>query len=126
LRFITQKSGLATGWLLVTIILLCMPGNNLPQPQGNWFEQLYMDKWIHVFTFGLLVWLFCRALAKANTRACLQLALAGCVYGIAMEFVQKWLISGRGFEGWDILADAAGCAIGCLLFLNRLQKKNHG
>jgi VanZ family protein len=36
-------------------------------------------------------------------------SIAGILYGVAMEFVQRDLVANRSFEGADILADMVGC-----------------
>ena len=38
--------------------------------------------------------------------------VVGCLYGIAMEFVQKYFIPLRSFDLMDILADGVGCIAG--------------
>ncbi len=52
----------------------------------------------------------------------LFIALLSLIYGIAMEFVQRDYIPNRGFDGWDIVADAVGSLAGLYIFL-RYRKK---
>ena len=42
----------------------------------------------------------------------LSVLAAGIAYGVALEFYQGWLISGRSASPADVLADAAGVALG--------------
>ncbi len=59
----------------------------------------------------------------ANRNLFLRIALAAICYGVAMEFVQKFLTTDRSFEIWDITADAAGSFAGYFILFNR-HKKN--
>lgn len=111
-------------WLLLLTVLLCLPGQTLPDTGGNWFDRIYGDKWIHIFLFAMLTLLFCRTITAPGSRQHTRrlyaiIAVAGTGYGILMEFVQLWLISGRGFEFYDILADAAGCVVGYFFSVKR-------
>lgn len=116
-------------WLLLVTVLLCLPGKTLPDTGGDWFGRLYMDKWIHIFLFTVLVFLSCRAIPHeyepfgAFILQYAIMAVLGVLYGILIEFVQLWLIGGRGFEGYDILADAAGCALGYYLAVRKSGSK---
>lgn len=110
-------------WLLIVTALLCLPGKTLPDTGGDWFNRIYADKWIHIFLFTILTVLFCKTVvgtsgSRQNIMR-LYAIIAGCaaLYGVLMEFVQLWLVSGRGFEVYDILADAAGCVIGYFISL---------
>lgn len=120
----------ALTWLLLVTVLLCLPGKALPDTGGNWFDRLYMDKWIHVFLFSVLVYLSCRAIPHSYAAfrgIILQyviMAVVGVLYGVLIEFVQLWLISGRGFEEYDILADTAGCALGYIIGVRRSGSRN--
>ena len=52
----------------------------------------------------------------------IRIALIWLVYGIAMEFVQKYFIPNRSFDVGDIIADAAGCALGLVYSIRRYIK----
>lgn len=100
-------------WFVVTVVLLCLPGSAIPK--NSWFAVVHADKWVHIALFFTLCFLFARPLrgedmATGKKETCLILILAGgIVYGTLMEFVQKYWIPNRSFEGADILADSAGC-----------------
>jgi len=53
----------------------------------------------------------------------LYLGIGWLMYGIGMEFIQKYFIPNRSFDVGDILADATGCAIGVLYSMSRYIKK---
>ena len=47
----------AIGWFIVSLILLCLPGSAIPK--YPWLSAIYADKWVHIFMFGMLSFLFC-------------------------------------------------------------------
>jgi VanZ family protein len=66
------------------------------------------DKVAHLALFAILglLWL------HRFPRRPLTILAAGIAYGVALEFYQGWLISGRSCSPADALADAAGIALG--------------
>jgi len=113
-------------WLLIITTLLCTPGTKLPKV--TWQDKIWLDKWIHVFLFIVLVILWSKAYSnKKNTQSYnrktfFKIMVLGCFYGIAMELVQKYFIPFRSFDIGDILADGVGCFIGYLISIKRFVK----
>jgi VanZ family protein len=90
-----------------------LPGSAFPEK--DWFDKIWLDKWIHIGLFSILVFLWCRIYSMKQgkkLRFFLYISLTCFLYGIAMEFVQKYLIPNRSFDPGDIVADGIGCAIG--------------
>jgi hypothetical protein len=106
-------------WLTMTTVLLCLPGSAIPQ--HKWFDFLMVDKWVHIFLFSLLTFLFARF---NNPSRFLIIAFTVLAYGVAMEFVQKWFIENRSFDVGDIGADAAGALLGFIVAKKFLTKRN--
>lgn len=104
-------------WFVVTTVLLVIPGNALPKAPP--IEIPFFDKWVHVVLFGVLSWLFC-AFAKSIPDKVKILVLV-VIYGIAMEFVQKYLVINRSFDIVDIVADSIGAVLGVLLAKKRFN-----
>ncbi|MGH2554003.1 MAG: VanZ family protein, partial [Chitinophagaceae bacterium] len=52
----------AIAWLLLTLILLTLPGTAFPKE--NWFDKIWLDKWIHIGLFAVLAALWCWAFLK--------------------------------------------------------------
>ena len=79
--------------------------------------------------FAVMAFLTCSAIyfktdKTAKLLSYFFIAGAGClIYGIIMEFIQRDYIPYRGFDEWDIVADAAGVAIGVLVSAKRYIKK---
>ncbi len=118
---------LAILWFIISVVLLTLPGSDLPQE--NWLDKIYFDKWVHIGMFGLLVFLWCWALSKRNWRTAglktifFQITVLAIAYGILMEFVQRYFITGRSFDVTDMLADAVGAFIGFFYSSWRFIKK---
>ncbi len=107
-------------WSIAIFILLIIPGKEFPQGP----EVPSFDKVIHAFLFGMLVWLWCvyfRNSSKhiVNVWAFFLIFLLSSIYGIAMEYVQKYFVENRAFEPGDIIADITGAAIGWLIALRK-------
>jgi VanZ family protein len=114
------------GWLLIITFLLCIPGTELPKI--TWDDKIWLDKWVHVFLFMILVILWSKGYSgkkriHATTRKIFfQIMILGFLYGILMEAVQGYFILYRSFDLMDILADGVGCFIGYLISLKRFVK----
>ena len=134
--YIRQKSTLkknifpivfAVIWLLLVTTLLCIPGTKLPKI--TWQDKIWLDKWVHIFLFIVLVILWSKAYShKKNThsssrRIFLQIMITGIVYGIAMEIVQKYFIPFRSFDLGDIIADAIGCVVGYFFAIKKFSSR---
>ena len=103
-----------------------MPGNDIPK--SDLFSLIYFDKWVHIGMFGLLTVLWCYPFIKANkgsTKLFAQISFCVILYGIAMEFVQKYFAIDRSFDLFDILADMVGSLL-ALLFVVQWAKRLRG
>lgn len=74
---------------------------------------LPFDKLRHVAAFAALAWVAMVAWAGVP-RLAARVALGLLAYGLFIEAVQSRL-DGRHASGWDLLADAAGIALGLML-----------
>ncbi|MDP4128728.1 MAG: VanZ family protein [Bacteroidota bacterium] len=104
-------------WTLIIFILLALPGTMLPS-EGN-FKIPNFDKYVHISIFCLFVLLWSIYYGTKphtkNRHIFFVIFIAACLYGTAMEFVQKYFIPFRDFDLYDILADVVGACIGYLL-----------
>jgi VanZ family protein len=98
------------------LILLCLPGSVLPNEQG--FKIPEFDKFVHVVLFGGFVFLWCLfySAKKLPQKKLLLLFfyifIIAVVYGIGMEFAQKYWIPFRDYSEKDIIADMIGAGLG--------------
>jgi VanZ family protein len=114
-------------WFILSVILLTLPGSSFPKE--NWFDKIWLDKWVHIGLFAIMVTLWCWALRNKNPVGArlknffIWIGLLCLVYGIGMEFVQKYFISNRSFDVGDIIADGIGCSLGVFYCFRRYIKK---
>jgi len=113
---------------VLIFILLRMPGTDI---QGtNWMSFIldlpYADKVVHMGLFGsLALSIFFHfeqysniSFRSTRTKA---LSLIVCIlFGIGMEYYQKYFVPSRGFDVIDMLADAIGALL-ALPFFNRVK-----
>ena len=118
----------AVAWFITIFILLTLPGKDIPK--DDWLQAIYFDKWVHTGLFAVLVFLFCFPLSKLysyQSSLYILIVMLAIVYGIAMEYVQKYFTKDRSFDVTDMLADAFGTFLGYLLFRfisRRISQKN--
>jgi len=114
-------------WMILVTILLILPGSAFPQE--NWMSKLWLDKWIHIGLFAVMVFLWCWSLTgNEKEKALLQnrflwITLFAFAYGTGMEFVQKYFVANRSFDIGDIAADGIGALTGWLFSRWRYIKK---
>jgi VanZ family protein len=109
-------------WTLVIGILMCLPGRMLPKEEG--FSIPQFDKFVHITLFGGFVFLWSLWLTRRVSVTAVLLRwffvfyVLANVYGISMEYVQKYWIPGRDYDLADIIADmiGAGLAYGLVNF----------
>jgi VanZ family protein len=113
-------------WFLFSFILLTLPGSVFPKE--NWLDKIWADKWIHIILFATLIILWAWAYYKLKTekrnlkKIFLWLTVTGIMYGVAMEFVQKYFIPNRSFDIGDMASDAVGCFLGFFYSIRRFIK----
>ena len=113
---------------VLIFILLSMPAGKTPG--DDWISYLlqlpYADKVIHVGLFGsLALSIFSHfeqysniSFRSTRTKA---LSLIACIlYGIGMEFYQKYFVPSRSLDVIDMLADAMGALL-ALPFFNMVK-----
>ncbi|HET9826714.1 MAG TPA: VanZ family protein [Chitinophagaceae bacterium] len=109
----------AVSWFVITTILLCLPGSAFPKE--NWFDKIWLDKWVHIGLFTVLAF-FWGGVAK-KIRLAIHIAFYCLLYGVAMEFIQKYFIPNRSFDPGDIVADGIGSILGAFLSTKWYIKK---
>src|ERR1700733_15052533 len=102
LQKLLSKHTLAIIWTLFILILMAIPGNMLPHEEKTFIPNL--DKLVHATLFGSFVFLWSIYYATKkeknnhnNSRFVLILIIA-CLYGVATEFMQKYLIPNRDYD----------------------------
>lgn len=120
---ITRYTWPAMAWSLVILIATLIPGKTIPKV--GFFQ---IDKVVHFFIFGVLMFLSCYALKKTYeytgrplryTRIALIYSLA---LGVIIELIQQY-VPGRGPSVADVVANSIGVALGYGIF-RLLQKRS--
>jgi VanZ family protein len=99
-------------WLMLSVYLLTLPGSNIPHE--DWFDKIQLDKWVHIAMFFILCFLFDYPFKKSEIttaskkRWFIMISIFAILYGVAMEFVQKYWIPMRSCDVWDMVADSIG------------------
>jgi len=121
LQKLLSKHTPALLWTILILILISIPGNMLPKEEKTFIPNL--DKLIHATLFGSFVFLWSIYYATrkeknnhSNSRFVLILIIA-CLYGVATELMQKYLIPNRDYDIFDIMADSIGAVLGFLIVL---------
>jgi len=79
--------------------------------------------------FGLLALLFMYPFKKSETgrngkkTTFVYISLALCAWGLATEFIQKYLVTGRNFDLTDWAADSMGITLAWIFALRYFLKK---
>ena len=104
-------------WFCIIFTLLVLPGRDLPRE--DFLSGIYFDKWVHAGLFGGLVFLFSFPFKKAiplKSRFYISIVLFAILYGVGMEFVQKYFTVDRDCDVNDMIADAVGAILGYIFF----------
>src|SRR4051794_5111445 len=115
----SERIWLALTWSLITLVLLCLPGSVLPS--YGLFSLPSIDKIAHLGLFGGLVFFwslhycFSRHPNVLTVRVRWTIVFFCFLFGVIMEFVQKYFIPNRSFDGGDMIADLVGTLIGYLV-----------
>ncbi|GEO11943.1 VanZ family protein [Segetibacter aerophilus] len=114
-------------WFIISAILLALPGSDLPH--SDFFDIPFFDKYVHLTMFLLLTAAFCYPFIFSSFSEpvikswFLKIVGFAVLYGIAMEFVQKYLVYGRSFDLIDIVFDTLGSLAGLALITLYYSKK---
>ena len=104
-------------WSAIIFILLAMPSSGLESK--TLINVPGLDKLVHFSLFAVYSWLWVRFASRTKPvsgNILLFIILSGCLFGIAMEFVQLHPFVNRDFEWGDMVADGLGA---CIIFIIR-------
>src|SRR5262245_8164185 len=119
-KFCTWKL-IPFGWTAMTIFLLCLPGSAIPST--GVFSTEGIDKVVHAILFGGIVLLcginlyFRRNQKTKWQQIIVYLTLFSVGLGIGLEFLQRYVIPNRSFDGNDIIADSIGAVLAAVYHL---------
>src|SRR5690349_13553587 len=116
----------ALAWLIITIILLVMPGSDVPTLP--FLDLVYFDKWVHIGMFGVLTFLWSFTFLKTELiakRMFVIITIVSILYGVMMEFVQKYFAFERDFDLLDMVADSIGSILAFIWLTYLLKWKKY-
>ena len=110
---------------VVVLLLHALPGGELES--APWWAMWRLDAMLHAAMFALLTGVILTSVAKGQSRSAVPTGklflsnvcwiLGACdVYGVALEWAQSRVFSGRGADWTDVLADVLGVGIGSFVF----------
>ena len=114
-------------WFVVSLVLLALPGDDLPH--SKIFNIPFFDKYIHLAMFFILTALFCYPFFYLSEEPAVikgwftRVTIYAIVYGILMEYVQKFFVKERSFDLADMFFDALGCLAGLVAATQIYGKK---
>jgi VanZ family protein len=116
-------------WFFLVSILTLMPGKDVPEV--GWLDKIpNFDKLVHAGLFGALAFLFSLPYFKSPSSQrqklnhFIRITLAVIIWGITVEFLQKYFIPGRDFELLDWAADSLGAVIALWLSIRITKQLN--
>ena len=114
-------------WTILVVTLLCLPGSMVPGK--GIFSMPNLDKFVHIFLFGtnVLLWGWHYGQVAPHFRWLRQIILSDVALtiglGIGLEYVQKYWIPNRTFDGQDILADMTGAILAGIWLLWKAARR---
>lgn len=113
--------------VLIVILVLTLDSNpvqiDLPNIVG-------IDKLVHGIMFGGLAMSICLDIQRRNWSALIGIGsvivaiVISSVVGVTVEMLQYWMVNGRTYETYDIVADVVGAFV--LGFVARILLKKYG
>ena len=105
-------------WTLLVLFLCLLPSNKIPE-----FNVPLIDKWVHFLLFGCFSFLWLLTLKQYSFLHLLFWAIITAVFGWFIEELQGFfIVLGRAKDSFDVLADAIGGVLGCILFFFLCKK----
>jgi len=113
-------------WFFIVGVLTLMPASDVPTV--NWMDNIPdFDKLVHAGLFGGLTFLFALPLLKSGfsekqkINYSIKISLAAVVWGITIEFLQKFFVPSRDFDLLDWAADTLGVIIAFWIVIRILK-----
>lgn len=112
--FIYFLPGIA--WFFIVGVLTLMPSRDVPEV--GWLDKIpNFDKLVHAGLFGGLAFFFAFPLFRSDMplkqkwNYSVRISLASIIWGITIEFLQKFFVPSRDFDLLDWAADAFGVIV---------------
>ena|SRR5690606_18294237 len=105
-------------WIILILVVCTLPGKDIPHT--SWLDRIHVDKVVHFGLFGGIVLFLSLGYywqkKHISPLMLLLFVLGAAVYGLAIEFIQKYLAVDRSFDMNDVAADTLGAIAGIWAF----------
>jgi glycopeptide antibiotics resistance protein len=105
-------------WITLILVLCTMPNKDVPHT--SWFDMVHMDKVVHFGLFGGIVFFLSLGYhwQKKHIPALVLFlfVMSAALYGLAIEFIQRYFTADRSFDMNDVAADTLGAIAGVWAF----------
>ncbi|MBO9729120.1 MAG: VanZ family protein [Chitinophaga sp.] len=105
-------------WILLILYLCTLPGKDIPT--SSFLDKIHFDKFVHFGLFGGIVLLLSLAIywpkKFISATILVLLVIIAAAYGLAIEYIQKYWVTGRSFDMYDVVADTLGAIAGVWAF----------
>lgn len=108
----------AVGWTLFIIVMLSIPGRDLPD-----VDAIQIDKIMHFVVFAVLGWLWLLAFGKREKGTVWLVIAGGILFAIFSEIYQGMLPFDRSPDPYDAAADSLGIIFSAIIFVLVNQKQ---
>ncbi len=99
-------------WTALILFACFIPSDNIPKVNVP-----LMDKWVHFVIFAGFSFLWLCVWQNANAGPLIIIFVLSVALGYSVELIQgSNLVRGRSYETNDVIADAIGGALGCVLY----------
>jgi len=105
---------LAVIWSLVILQLCLSESSQLPKIQF-----LYKDKIVHFVFYLIFVFQWFKTNLFATKKKLIALFIIAVVFGIAIEFAQKFCTTTRSFDVFDMIANTLGATFTSIYFYRK-------
>jgi hypothetical protein len=111
----------AIAWFIIMCVLFFLPGSDLPD--AGWLDAIHVDKWVHIGLFAVLIFLWRSSFNLDLNHYNWILLFCTLLYGLSVEFIQKYWVPNRSFDLFDLLADMTGSVLGLIVWLRVYKNK---
>ncbi|HEY8920391.1 MAG TPA: VanZ family protein [Chitinophaga sp.] len=105
-------------WLFFILVMCTLPGKDIPHE--GWMERIHMDKIVHFGLFGGMVFFLCLGVywhkGRFSATTLFMFVVFAALYGLSIEYIQKYMTADRSFDMTDAAADALGAIAGVWIF----------
>ena len=109
-------------FILLCIILLFVVTSRYSVPAFGFWSAIRFDKMVHLFIFGMLVFLLLQSFYKQQSYKTLRAnasfvaLLIGILYSGVTEIMQNLIFLQRSADVFDLVANSTGCLLGNWVF----------